>query len=51
MIETHNLLKSIHRAFREQGITIPFPQRDLYVKGMPTGDTREILLNSSTDDN
>jgi MscS family membrane protein len=50
-IETHNLLKAIHRAFREQGITIPFPQRDLYVKGMPTGDTREILLNSSTDDN
>jgi small-conductance mechanosensitive channel len=31
--ETHNLLKMIHIAFREQGIEIPFPKRDVYLKG------------------
>ena len=30
--ETHNLLKMIHSAFREQGIDIPFPQREINVK-------------------
>ncbi|HEB68341.1 MAG TPA: mechanosensitive ion channel family protein [Desulfobulbus sp.] len=30
--ETHNLLKMIHSAFRDQGIEIPFPQRDIYLK-------------------
>lgn len=30
--ETHNLLKMIHIAFQEQGIEIPFPQRDVHVK-------------------
>jgi len=29
---------AIWRAFKEHGITIPFPQRDLYVKSMPQGD-------------
>jgi len=33
--ETHNLLKMIHSAFQDQGIEIPFPQRDIYLK---TGD-------------
>jgi small-conductance mechanosensitive channel len=26
---------AIDKAFREQGIEIPFPQRDLHVKSMP----------------
>ena len=30
-LETHHLLKSIYRAFAEQNITIPFPQRDLHI--------------------
>jgi len=30
--ETHNLLKMIHIAFREQGIEMPFPQRDIHLK-------------------
>ncbi len=37
--ETHNLLKMIHSAFREQGIEIPFPQHDVYLKtGGETGE-------------
>jgi small-conductance mechanosensitive channel len=31
-LETHNLLKASYRAFAEQGITIPFPQRDVHIK-------------------
>ncbi|MDH4321797.1 MAG: mechanosensitive ion channel family protein [Desulfobulbaceae bacterium] len=30
-LETHHLLKSIYRAFAEENITIPFPQRDLHI--------------------
>ena len=29
--ETHNLLKAAYQAFDEQGITIPFPQRDVHI--------------------
>ncbi|WP_457572846.1 mechanosensitive ion channel family protein [Desulfolithobacter sp.] len=32
-LETHNLLKMIHSTFRNKGITIPFPQRDIHIKG------------------
>ena len=29
--QTHNLLKAAYNAFDEQGITIPFPQRDVHI--------------------
>jgi small-conductance mechanosensitive channel len=31
---------AIWRAFKEAGITIPFPQRDIHVKHMPAKDSR-----------
>jgi MscS family membrane protein len=31
-LQTHNLLKAAYRAFDEQGINIPFPQRDIHIK-------------------
>jgi len=31
-LETHNLLKATYRTFDEQGIAIPFPQRDIHIK-------------------
>jgi small-conductance mechanosensitive channel len=34
----HELLLEIERKFREQGVVIPFPQRDVYIKGT---DSRE----------
>jgi small-conductance mechanosensitive channel len=30
--QTHNLLKAAYHAFDEQGINIPFPQRDIHIK-------------------
>ena len=32
-LETHKLLKAAYKAFEEQGITIPFPQRDVHIVG------------------
>lgn len=34
-LEIHRLIKDIHRAFNERGISIPFPQRDLHLKSFP----------------
>ena len=34
----HELNCAVYRAFNEQGIQIPFPQRDLHVRTMPAGD-------------
>ena len=31
-LQTHNLLKAAYNGFDEQGITIPFPQRDIHIK-------------------
>ena len=31
-LQTHNLLKAAYNAFDEQGVTIPFPQRDIHIK-------------------
>lgn len=38
---THDLNMAIDRAFREAGITIPFPQRDVHVKTLPPGIDRK----------
>lgn len=32
-MQTHNLLKAIYEAFVREGITIPFPQRDVHLVG------------------
>jgi MscS family membrane protein len=34
-LEVHNLLKAAYKAFIEQNITIPFPQRDVHLVGSP----------------
>ncbi|MDH5297550.1 MAG: mechanosensitive ion channel family protein [Desulfobulbaceae bacterium] len=40
-LETHNLLKSIYRAFADNNITIPFPQRDLHFIPAPEANGQE----------
>lgn len=32
---THDLLKATHKAFKARGVTIPFPQQDVYIKQLP----------------
>ena len=34
-IQTHNILKAAYSAFDEQGVTIPFPQRDVHIINSP----------------
>ncbi|HIJ89746.1 MAG: mechanosensitive ion channel family protein [Desulfobulbaceae bacterium] len=34
-LEIHHLLKSIYKAFQENGISIPFPQQDVHIKELP----------------
>lgn len=34
-LATHNLLMEIEKRFREEGITIPFPQQDVHIKSVP----------------
>lgn len=34
-LQTHNLLKAIYAAFEKEGITIPFPQRDVHLLTPP----------------
>jgi potassium efflux system protein len=38
---THDLNMAIDRAFREAGITIPFPQRDVHVRTLPETGSAE----------
>jgi MscS family membrane protein len=34
----HELNCAVYRAFAKANISIPFPQRDLYIKEMPAGE-------------
>jgi small-conductance mechanosensitive channel len=40
-LQTHFLLKAAYKAFDEQGITIPFPQRDVHIIDAPDGSFQE----------
>ena len=37
-IATHELNRAVYLRFAEEGVQIPFPQRDLWIKQMPRGD-------------
>ncbi len=39
----HELNCAIYKAFDKQGITIPFPQRDIYLRSMPAAETQSPL--------
>lgn len=40
-LEIHNLLKAAYRAFEENSITIPFPQRDVHIVKTPADQLQE----------
>jgi len=40
-LQTHNLLKAIYAAFDREGITIPFPQRDVHLYPRQSGQDQE----------
>jgi small-conductance mechanosensitive channel len=42
--ETHNLLKMIHSAFRENRIDIPFPQHGIHIFPEEAGNKPEIII-------
>jgi len=42
---THELNTAIHAAFREHGIEIPFPQREVHLKTWPTSSPPPVLLS------
>ncbi|RXK47411.1 mechanosensitive ion channel family protein [Halorientalis pallida] len=46
---THRLVKAVHAAFREEGIEIPFPQRELTVVGGAPDGTADAGLDGTRD--
>lgn len=47
--QTHLLLKEIYRCFRENHISIPFPQRDIYVRHGAVGPLSQELQKEELD--
>jgi potassium-dependent mechanosensitive channel len=43
---THELLMRLEKAFREHQIELPFPQRDIHIRSMPSGGEQNPVLNS-----
>jgi potassium efflux system protein len=42
LVAKSEVILSVDTAFREQGIQIPFPQQDIYIKEIPKKDSDEL---------
>ena len=43
-LQTHNLLKAAYNSFEQEGISIPFPQRDIHIKTSQTFQEEPLRL-------